>query len=116
MNTKSLLFAMLLFALSAGPSALCQDNAAAKPKEDALYSEGTRAINDAHWAQAEAIFTNIAQQHGARAEAALYWAAYAENKQGNATRALEICSQLREAYPHGSWIKECGALEIEIRG
>jgi thioredoxin-like negative regulator of GroEL len=124
MNTKSLLFATLLLALSAGPSALyaesplpaLNDNAAAKSKEDALYSEGTRAVNDARWAQAQAIFTNIAQQHGARAEAALYWAAYAENKQGNATRALETCSQLRQAYPHGSWINECGALEIEIRG
>jgi len=124
MNTKSLLFVMLLFALSAGPSALgaesplpaVNDNAAAKSKEDALYSEGTRAINDARWAQAEAVFTNIAQQHGARAEAALYWAAYAENKQGNATHALETCSQLRQAYPHGNWINECGALEIEIRG
>ncbi len=93
-----------------------QDNAAAKSKEDALYSEGTKAINDARWTQAEAIFTNIAQQHGARAEAALYWEAYAENKQGNATHALETCSQLRQAYPHGSWINECGALEIEIRG
>ena len=124
MNTKSLLFVMLLFALSAGPSALgaesplpaVNDNAAAKSKEDALYSEGTRAINDARWAQAEAVFTNIAQQHGARAEAALYWAAYAENKQGNATHALETCSQLRQAYPHGNWVNECGALEIEIRG
>jgi outer membrane protein assembly factor BamD (BamD/ComL family) len=104
MNTKSLLFAALLVALSAG-SALCaesplNDNAAAKSKEDALYSEGTRDINDARWAQAEAIFTNIAEQHGARAEAALYWKAYAENKQGNATRAIETCSQLRQAYPH----------------
>jgi thioredoxin-like negative regulator of GroEL len=124
MNTKSLLFATLLVALSSGPSAFCaeavqpalNDNATGNAKEDALYSDGTRAINDARWAQAESIFTNIAQQHGARAEAALYWKAYAENKQGNSTRALETCSQLRQAYPHGNWINECGALEIEIRG
>jgi HEAT repeat protein len=124
MNTKSLLCATLLLVLSSGPPALCaesllpalNDNAAARSKEDTLYSEGTRAINDARWGQAEAIFTNIAQQHGARAEAALYWKAYAENKQGNSTRALETCSQLRQAYPHGNWINECGALEIEIRG
>jgi HEAT repeat protein len=124
MNTKSLLFAMLLVALFYGPSAFCaesplpalNDNPAASAKEDGLYSEGTRAINDGRWAQAEAIFTNIAQQHGARAEAAIYWKAYAENKQGNPTRALETCGQLRQAYPHGNWINECGALEIEIRG
>ena len=124
MNTKSLLLATLLVALSSGRPAFCaesplaafNDNAAGNAKEDALYSDGTRAINDAHWAQAESIFNNIAQQHGARAEAALYWKAYAENKKGNPTRALETCSQLRQAYPHGNWINECGALEIEIRG
>src|ERR1700742_4653424 len=124
MNTKSLLFATFLLALSSGRPAFCaesplaafNDNAAGNAKEDALYSDGTRAINDARWAQAETIFNNIAQQHGARAEAALYWKAYAENKQGNPTRALETCSQLRQTYPHGSWVNECGALEIEIRG
>jgi HEAT repeat protein len=124
MNTKTLLFATLVLALSTAspvlyaesPLAAFDDNAAAQSKEDAAYSEGTRAINDAHWAQAETIFNNIAQQHGARAEAALYWKAYAENKQGNATHALETCSELRRAYPHGSWANECGALEIEIRG
>ena len=123
MNTKSLLFATLLIALSA-PPALCaesslpfsDDNASAQSKEETLYSEGTRAINDAHWAQAESIFRNLASQHGPRAEAALYWEAYAENKQGNAARALEICAELRHAYPQGNWVKECSALEIEIHG
>jgi HEAT repeat protein len=123
MNTKPLLFATLLVAFSA-PPALCAespfpllvDNAAAQTKEETLYSEGTRAINDAHWAQAESIFANLASQHGARADAALYWEAYAENKQGNAARALEICAELRHAYPPGNWVKECSALEIEIHG
>jgi thioredoxin-like negative regulator of GroEL len=109
MNTKSLLFATLLIALS-GAQALGQT------KEDTLYSDGTRAINDGHWAQAESIFQNLASQHGARAEAALYWEAYAENKQGNAARALEICAELRQTYPQGNWAKECSALEIEIHG
>jgi thioredoxin-like negative regulator of GroEL len=123
MNTKPLLFATLLIALSA-PPALCAgspfpllvDNAAAQTKEETLYSDGTRAINDAHWAQAEQIFSNLASQHGARAEAALYWEAYAENKQGNAARALEICAELKHTYPQGNWAKECSALEIEIHG
>jgi HEAT repeats len=121
MNTKLLLFSTLLIALSpaalfAASLPLSDDNAAAQAKEETLYSEGTRAINDAHWAQAESIFHNLASQHGARAEAALYWEAYAENKQGNAARALEICAELRHAYPQGNWVKECSALEIEIHG
>jgi HEAT repeat protein len=111
MNTKPLLFATLLVALWA-PPALCVESS----QEDTLYSEGTRAINDAHWAQAGSIFQKLAAQHGARAEAALYWEAYAENKQGNATRALEICAELRRAYSQGNWVKECSALEIEIHG
>ena len=123
MNTKSLLFATLLIVLSAPPALraesslpLPDDNAAAQGKEDTLYSEGTRAINDGHWAQAESIFKNLASQHGPRADAALYWEAYAANKQGNAARALEICAELRHAYPQGNWVKECSALEIEIHG
>jgi HEAT repeat protein len=123
MNTKSLLFAILLIALSAPPAVyaepllpLSDDNATAQAKEETLYSEGTRAINDARWAQAMSIFAKLASQHGGRAEAALYWEAYAENKQGNAARALEICAELRHAYPQGDWVKECSALEIEIHG
>jgi HEAT repeat protein len=124
MNTKPLLFATLLVALSAAPQALCSepfssspaDPAAANAKEDALYSDGTRAINDNRWAEAETIFTHVAEQHGTRAEAALYWKAYAENKQGNSTQALATCSELRQTYPRGKWNHECGALEIEIRG
>ena len=95
---------------------LPDDNAAAQTKEDTLYSAGTRAINDARWAQAESIFQNLASQHGPRADAALYWEAYAANKQGNAAHALEICAELRHAYPQGNWVKECSALEIEIHG
>jgi HEAT repeat protein len=123
MNTKSLLLAALLVALSAPPALraepllpLSDDNATAQAKEETLYSEGTRAINDARWAQAMSIFSKLASQHGGRAEAALYWEAYAENKQGNAARALEICAELRRAYPQGDWVKECSALEIEIHG
>src|ERR1700733_4069240 len=124
MNTKTLLFATLVLALSTAspvlyaesPLAAFDNNAAAQSKEDAAYSDGTGAINDNRWAEAETIFTHVAEQHGTRAEAALYWKAYAENKQGNSTRALETCSQLRQAYPHGNWVNECGALEIEIRG
>ena len=59
---------------------------------------------------------NLASQHGPRAEAALYWEAYAANKQGNAARALETRAQLRQEYPKGNWVKECSALEIEIHG
>jgi HEAT repeat protein len=113
MKTKTLLLPILFSALYSGLPAWCADTPS---KEDALYSDGTRAINDARWQQAETIFAGIAQQHGERAEAAFYWKAYAENKEHKQAEALETCSQLRETYPQGKWVKECVALEIEIRG
>ena len=54
--------------------------------------------------------------HGERAEGALYWRAYAENKEGQPARALGTCAELRHAYPKSKWLDECGALEIEIHG
>jgi hypothetical protein len=111
MKPRLLLSAMLLGTLCA-PAVYCQD----APREDTLYADGTRAINDGRWTDAESIFNNIAGQHGSRAEAALYWKAYAENKEGKPSQALDTCNQLRQTFPHGRWIKECGALEIDIRG
>ena len=130
MKTKSICVACLLSALLSSQisfaagllpltfdiSTTANDGQAAKSQEDAMYSDGTRAINDGRWADAEAAFSKIAQQKGQRAEASIYWKAYAENKEGKTAAALASCKELRQAYPHGSWVNECGALEIEIRG
>jgi HEAT repeat protein len=39
-----------------------------------------------------------------------------ENKEGRAADALKTCSDLRQTYPKSNWLKECSALEIEVRG
>jgi HEAT repeat protein len=62
------------------------------------------------------LFDRVAQMHGEHAEGALYWKAYAENKEGQQANALSTCGELRKKYPKGRWLDECGALEIEIRG
>ena len=84
--------------------------------QDTPYAEGTRAINEGRWADAEAIFSKIADQHKDRADAALYWKAYAENKEGQQARALETCADLGRTFAQSRWVKECDALRIEIRG
>src|SRR3954470_10129904 len=88
----------------------------AAPKHDDPYAEGTRAINEGRWSDAAELFTRAASQRGDRAEGALYWKAYAENKEGQSARALETCAQFHRTYPNSRWSNECGALEIEIRG
>jgi hypothetical protein len=83
--------------------------------DTSLYAEGTRAIHEGRWSDAVSIFTQVANAKSEYADAALYWKAYAENKQGQSSRALDTCAQLRRDFPKSRWMDECGALEIEIR-
>jgi hypothetical protein len=80
-----------------------------------LYADGMRAITDARWPDAEAMFTKVVTQHGERADGALYWKAYAQNKQGQGSAALATCADLRRDFSTSNWVHECGALEIEIQ-
>jgi hypothetical protein len=79
------------------------------------YAEGTRAINEGRWSDAEATFTKISSQGGDRADAALYWTAYAQNKEGQQAKALETCANLGHKFPQSRWITECDALRIEMQ-
>jgi HEAT repeat protein len=81
-----------------------------------LYADGTRAINESRWSEAAGLFNRVAQMHGEHAEGALYWKAYAQNKEGQAVNALNTCAELRKGFPKSRWLDECGALEIEIHG
>lgn len=81
-----------------------------------LYADGTRAINESRWQDAAGLFGRAAEMHGEHAEGALYWKAYAQNKEGQQANALSTCGELRKEYPKSRWLNECGALEIEIRG
>ena len=105
------------FAGSPGPVGIESNTAAGAygASDSKLYADGTRAINEGRWPDAEAIFTNVASQHSEHSDGALYWKAYAENKQGQTKPALDTCAALGRDYPGSSWIQECSALEIEIR-
>lgn len=84
--------------------------------EDQLYSQATKAINEGRWSDAEALLDQVSNLHGRRADAAIYWKAYVKSKEGRTSDALEACASLRQNYPQSTWLKECSALEIEIRG
>ena len=82
--------------------------------DNSLYNDGMRAINDSRWANAEAIFTMVANQHSDQSDGALYWKSYAQKKQGHPKVALETCAALAHQYPASSWNHDCTALTIEI--
>jgi HEAT repeat protein len=127
MKVTTILPAALIASTLFAPAALClQPIVFAGPthlgeltdegEQNSSYADGTRAINEGRWTDAESIFGNIAAQHGDRADAALYWKAYAQNKEGQQARALETCADLGHSYPKSRYLGECDALRIEIRG
>jgi len=87
----------------------------AENNEDRLYQAGTRALDTGRWDEAVAQFQRVAALSGPRADGATYWSAWAENKQGNASAALESLNKLRQTFPSSKWITEARALEVEIR-
>ena len=103
----------LAFARVPGPDP--QASASGNAAEDKRYEDGRALLNSSRWQEAESTFREVAEMHGSRAAAALYWQAYAENKMNHSADALDTCSRLRSAYPQSQWLKECGALEIDIR-
>ncbi|MBS1801168.1 MAG: HEAT repeat domain-containing protein [Acidobacteria bacterium] len=88
----------------------------AADERDKAYADGTRAINEARWADAATIFSKIATQRGDRADAAMYWKAYAENKEGQSARAIETCTSLGQTFAKSRYLSDCDALRVEIQG
>ncbi len=85
-------------------------------RDDSQYSEGTKAIHEGRWADAEVIFSKLALQRGAHSDGAYYWQAYAESKQGKSKEALTTCGELKKTFTHSQWNEECAALAIELGG
>jgi hypothetical protein len=102
------------FAAGAPPAAIEGAPVPSNTPGDGLYADGTRAINEGRWIDAEAIFAKVVRQQGEHSDGALYWKAYAQNKQGQVKAALETCAELGRDFSASSWVHECGAMEIEI--
>jgi hypothetical protein len=83
--------------------------------ERELYDEGTGAMDEGKFQQAIDKFDLVIQAHGAHAEGALYWKAYAQNRLGQRPEALETLETLRRTYPKSPWLEDAKALEVEVR-
>jgi outer membrane protein assembly factor BamD (BamD/ComL family) len=83
--------------------------------ERELYDRGTEAIDDGKLQQAIDKFSQVIDGHGAHAEGALYWKAYAQNRLGQRPDALETLETLCRTYPKSRWLDDAKALEVEVR-
>lgn len=93
------------------------DVAAETPSTDeqALYTRATAALDRREWDAAERTFAEVAALKGDRADAALYWRAYALNKGGRKDEALRSLAALEAGYPRSRWTSDAKALDLEIR-
>jgi HEAT repeat protein len=80
-----------------------------------LYDDGREDLDEDRYDRAEVKFDQLAQMNGPQTDAALYWKAYAENRQGKRDRALATITALKQKFPQSRWQKDAAALEIEVR-
>ena len=117
------MMAALLTVVLAAPAARAQDEDQEQheraqerlEREDELYDRGTEALDDEAWDRALESFDRVAQSGSRRADAALYWKAYAQRKAGRPADALATLAQLRKTAPQSKYLKEADNLEQEIR-
>jgi len=80
-----------------------------------LYDEGQEALDEGRWDRAVAQFSRLAEAKGPRTDAALYWKAYAQNRQGQRAEALQTIAELLKGYPTSRYMQQAKALEVEVR-
>lgn len=126
-RTTAMFFAFILVSLGASfapaqtapPSSGFVDPQAAEKantREDELYNNGTETLNDGDYEDAASKFSQVVAMHGRKADAALYWKAYALNKVGNKSQALASLAELKKSYPQSRYLHDAGALEVEMKG
>jgi HEAT repeats len=80
-----------------------------------LYDGGREELDEDKYQQAEQKFNELVKMNGPQTDAALYWRAYAENRQGKRDTALATIAEVKRRYPQSRWKRDAEALEIEIR-
>ena len=123
MNVRKLLAAWAVAAtlLISGGTAFAdafpwaEDREEAGDREAELYEDGTDAIDDQDWDDAIRAFKSVAEMNGSRADGGLYWMAYALNKAGRRSEALQTIDGLKKNFPKSKWLDDAKALELEAR-
>ena len=80
-----------------------------------LYSNGRGYLDEEDYGDAVRTFSELAEMNGPQTDAALYWKAYAQNRQGKREAALSTAAELKHRFPQSRWKKDAEALEIEMK-
>jgi len=86
-----------------------------KERENSDYDQGQQALDGARWDRAITSFDRAIEQKGTKADAAIYWKAYAQNKLGQRPEALATITILLKDYPKSRYLSDAKALEVEVK-
>jgi HEAT repeat protein len=80
------------------------------------FSQGRSFVDAQQWAQAASTFDRFVAQYpkDKNMDAALYWLAYAHNRQGNPQAAEAPLTRLLQSYPRSTWLNDAKALRLEV--
>ncbi|MDQ3169336.1 MAG: HEAT repeat domain-containing protein [Acidobacteriota bacterium] len=92
-----------------------QSASASRDRENASYERGRSALDRRNWEDAIMRFSDVAEMKGARADAALYWKAYAQSRAGKSAEAQATISALRSGYAQSRYLNDANALEVELK-
>src|SRR5262249_31082905 len=67
------------------------------------------------WKRAAKAFQRVAEMKMSRADAALYYLAFAQGRMGQRPEALETLERLKQQYPKSKWNDDAKQLALEIR-
>lgn len=86
-----------------------------RERDERAYQKGKSYLDKHDYTGAIEYFNEVIGEKSPRAEGALYWRAYAENKMGKRDQALVTLIELKKTYPSGRWLEDARALELEVK-
>jgi HEAT repeat protein len=86
-----------------------------REREAQWYSEGQSAADEYRWDRALTFFNRVIELKGSKADAALYWKAFSQNRLGQRTEALATIGELAKTHPNSPYRRQATVLEAEVR-
>ena len=88
--------------------------AARRASSDA-YRAGQSALERRDYERAIGLFNQVVADKKSRADGALYWRAYTENRMGKRSEAIATLADLKKTFPGSRWLEDARALEVEVQ-
>ena len=86
-----------------------------RERETRAYEQAREQLDQAKYDRAVERFSEVAAMKGTRADAALYWKAWSQNKAGQRAEALTTLSTLTRDYAKSRYLTQARQLEAEVR-